>query len=466
MKSVYAFLFFFMPVLVYGQDYKTVESKLTVMPSMSARIFNSDRLAASGELSNATIYEVNIRQYTPSGNILDFTKHIPRLASMGIKILWIMPVQPIGEKNRKGSMGSYYSIRDYMAVNPEMGTMEDFIFMVKVAHENGMKVILDWVANHTAFDHAWIKSNPEFYNRDEKGAIKPPVDDWTDVADLNYDNMNLRKRMADCMKFWLRAADIDGFRCDVAEMVPLDFWQNIRPELETIKPVFMLAEGEKADLHNGAFDMTYSFSQHHIMNDIAKGKKNALALDEYLKGQSDYPSSAYRMYFTTSHDENSWSGSEYERMGEGAKTFAVLTFGMSGMPMIYSGQEAALNKRLKFFEKDPIDWGNYSMADFYTRLINLKKQESALQHGNEAGEFIKLSSGKNDCVYAFVRKKDNSRVLFILNLSGKKQKIKLNAPEIAGEATEIFSGEKIISKPAGALTLNPWQYLVYRYNNF
>ena len=212
--------------------------------------------------------------------------------------------------------------------------------------------------------------------------------------------------------------------------------------------------------------MTYSFSQHHIMNDIAKGKKNTLALDEYLKGQSDYPSSAYRMYFTTSHDENSWSGSEYERMGEGAKTFAVLTFGMSGMPMIYSGQEAALNKRLKFFEKDPIDWGNYSMADFYTRLINLKKQESALQHGNEAGEFIKLSSGKNDCVYAFVRKKDNSRVLFILNLSGKKQKIKLNAPEIAGEATEIFSGEKIISKPARALTLNPWQYLVYRYNNF
>jgi len=424
------------------------------------------RIQVPDPLSHACIYEVNIRQYSKSGSINDFTNQIPRLADMGLEILWIMPVQPIGMKNRKGSLGSYYSIRDYLAINPEMGTMEDFIRMVKVAHRYRMKVILDWVANHTAFDHEWIKTNPEFYTRDAQGNIQPPVDDWTDVADLNYDNPELRSRMIESMKFWLKATDIDGFRCDVAEMVPLDFWQKARRELETVKPVFMLAEGEKAELHNQAFDMTYSFSGHHLMNDIAKGKKNALALDEYLKNQTSYPAEAYRMYFTSSHDENSWNGTEFERLGEGAQAFAVLTFGLNGMPMIYSGQESALNERLKFFESHPIHWGNYAYSDFYTRLIKLKKQEAALEHGQHAGEFIRLHCDKEPNVFAFIRKKDKSKVMFILNLSGKAQKVKIKNPGLSGEATELFSGEKISLKSDLSLNLRPWQYFVYRYTQF
>lgn len=459
MKLPIAFVFSCLTALAWAQQPETKNLKAISMAKVS------DKIAVTENLANATIYEVNIRQSSKEGTINAFSNQIPRLAAMGIQLLWIMPVQPIGEKNRKGTLGSYYSIRDYLAISPEMGTMEDFIIMVKTAHANGMKVILDWVANHTAFDHAWTVEHPDFYVRDAKGQIKPPVDDWTDVADLNYDNREMRSLMTESMKFWLRATNIDGFRCDVAEMVPLDFWQDTRRELERIKPVFMLAEGEKEELHKGAFDMTYSFSQHHLMNDIAKGKKNALDMDVYLKGQSVYPSEAYRMYFTSSHDENSWNGTAFERLGEGAKTFAVLTFGLNGMPMIYSGQEAANNKRLKFFEADPIDWGNFPLADFYTRLVKLKSQEAALRHGREAGEFVKLASGKDEFVYAFVRKKGQSKVLFILNLSGKAQKIKLQSPELSGEAIELFSGEDLKFKANYSIQLKPWQYLVYRFKN-
>lgn len=426
----------------------------------------SDRISQGNPAyANANIYEVNIRQYTPSGTINAFSQHLERLAGMGVKILWLMPIQPIGVEKRKGSLGSYYSISDYLAINPEMGTMEDFIQLVKKAHSLNMRVILDWVANHTAFDHAWIKAHPDYYKHDEKGNIIPPVEDWTDVAALNYDNVQLRRAMADCMLFWVKATDIDGFRCDVADMVPLDFWQSVRRELDQVKPVFMLAEAEKPEMHDHAFDMTYSWNQHHRMNEIVKGKKTAKTIDEYLEGQKAWPANAYRMYFTSNHDENSWNGTEYERMGEGAQAFAVLTFGLNGMPLIYSGQEAALNRRLKFFERDPIDWNNYPLADFYTRLIKLKTQAPALQHGAQGGTFTKLATGKDDAMYAFVRSKDESKVVFILNLSAKAQKINISAPELAGKASDIFSGQSLVLKNKQSFSLKPWQYIVYHYTN-
>lgn len=411
---------------------------------------------------NANIYEVNIRQYTPEGTLLAFIKHLPRLKEMGVEILWLMPIQPIGELKRKGTLGSYYSIKDYMAINPEMGTMEDFVNLVKEAHQLGLKVILDWVANHTAWDHNWVKSNPDYYTKNDKGEMIPPVEDWTDVVDLNYDNPQLRRAMTDALLFWVKAADIDGYRCDVADMVPTDFWVNARKELDAIKPVFMLAEAENAELHEKSFDMTYAFSHHHIMNDIAAGKKDATALDTYRGEQLEKFKKEYtRMYFTTSHDENSWNGTEYERMGEAAKTFAVLTFGFDGMPMIYSGQEAALNKRLDFFEKVEIKWGDYPLKDFYTKLLLLKRNNVALHHAGNGGDFIKIKTSNEKEVYVFARQKGEQKVLFILNLSNKPLKIKVNDAGLAGEYNELFTAKKTKLGAKETISLKAWEYQVW-----
>lgn len=411
---------------------------------------------------SANMYEVNVRQFTPEGTLNAFSKHLPRLSQMGVKIIWLMPVQPIGIKNRKGTLGSYYSIRDYMAINPEMGSMEDFVNLVKNAHGLGIKVILDWVANHTAWDHPWVSNNPDFYTKNEKGEMIPPVADWADVVDLNYDNPAMRRAMTDAMLFWVKAADIDGFRCDVADMVPSDFWRQTRKELDAIKPVFMLAEAENPEMHANGFDMTYAFSQHHIMNEIVKGEKNALAIDEYRAEQErTFKPMFTRMYFTSSHDENSWSGSEYERMGDGALAFAVLTFGMDGMPMIYSGQEAALNKRLDFFEKDEINWGDFPLNDFYTRLLKLKANNGALHHAGAGGKFVKINTSNDKDVYVFARVTENEKVLFILNLSKKAQKVNINDVNLAGEYLELFTEKKSKLSAKATLSLKPWEYQVW-----
>lgn len=415
---------------------------------------------------DAVIYEVNLRQFTPSGTLNEFTPQLERLKDLGVKILWFMPVQPIGIKNRKGSLGSYYAVRDYMALNPEYGSMEDWIKMVNKAHQLGMKVIIDWVANHTAYDHHWTVSNPEFYNKDEKGNIIPPVADWHDVADLNFDNRELRNSMIEAMKFWLRATDIDGFRCDVAEMVPTDFWQDCIRELRSTKrDIFMLAEGEKVELHNKAFDMTYAWGVLHPMNDIAAGKKTVKALDDYLKEQENYPKSAIRMYFTSNHDENTWNGSNWEKMGDKSKTFAALTYAFKGMPLIYSGQEADMRKRLKFFDKDTIDFSKLPLLDFYQRLNKLKATEPALMTGEEGGELIRLNTGADEQVFAVIRKKDNSKVLFIFNLSDKKVKAKMDNADLAGEWISIFdsAGKPVAFKAQYSSTLEPWSYQVLRF---
>ena len=415
---------------------------------------------------DAVIYEVNLRQFTPSGTLNEFTPQLERLKDLGVKILWFMPVQPIGIKNRKGSLGSYYAVRDYMALNPEYGSMEDWIKMVNKAHQLGMKVIIDWVANHTAYDHHWTVSNPEFYNKDEKGNIIPPVADWADEADLNFDNRELRNAMIEAMKFWLRATDIDGFRCDVAEMVPTDFWQDCIRELRSTKrDIFMLAEGEKVELHNKAFDMTYAWGVLHPMNDIAAGKKTVKALDDYLKEQENYPKSAIRMYFTSNHDENTWNGSNWEKMGDKSKAFAALTYAFKGMPLIYSGQEADMRKRLKFFDKDTIDFSKLPLLDFYQRLNKLKATEPALLTGEEGGELIRLNTGADEQVFAVIRKKDNSKVLFIFNLSDKKVKAKMDNADLAGEWISIFdaAGKPVAFKAQYSSTLEPWTYQVLRF---
>jgi cyclomaltodextrinase / maltogenic alpha-amylase / neopullulanase len=276
---------------------------------------------------NKTIYEVNIRQYTKSGTFKDFEKHLPELKEMGVGILWLMPINPIGEKNRKGTLGSYYSVKDYLAVNPEFGTMEDFKNLVKKIHSLGMHVIIDWVANHTSWDNNLTIEHPDFYKKDSTGNFISPVKDWTDAIALNYNNKELWGYMINALKFWVGKCGVDGFRCDVADMVPTPFWNKARKELNKIKPVFMLAEAEKPELQVKAFDMTYSWDVYKLMNNIAQGKESPSAFNSYFKTESErFSANDFRMRFTTNHDENSWNGTEFERLGDAASTFAAFTF--------------------------------------------------------------------------------------------------------------------------------------------
>jgi len=410
---------------------------------------------------NATIYEVNIRQFTEEGTFDAFSAHIPRLKEMGIDILWLMPVHPIGEKNRKGTLGSYYAVKDYKGLNPEFGDADDFSALVQTAHENGMKVILDWVANHTAWDHAWIDEHPEWYTKDEEGNLVSPFD-WSDVADLNYDEPGLHKAMINALEYWVREFDIDGYRCDVAGMVPVEFWDTARMALDNIKPVFMLAEAEDAPLIVSAFDMEYGWEFHHIMNHVAKGDLDADSIQAYFDRQMRrFPRGAYKMNFTSNHDENSWNGTVWERMGDGAYAFAVLSSTVPGMPLVYTGQEAGLDKRLEFFEKDQVEWKEHPFFDLYKALFELKHQNKALWNGEFGGSFIRLESSDQSNIYAFVREKEDDKVVAIFNLSDQEGEYEISGKYLAGEYTVFMSDDTVSLSDKETMTLKPWEYRVY-----
>jgi glycosidase len=375
------------------------------------------------------IYEVNVRQFTAEGTLKALEAHLPRLQELGVGILWFMPIQPIGQKNRKGGLGSYYAIRDYTAVNPEFGTLADFLRLVEKAHALGMKVILDWVANHTAWDHPWVATHKERYKLDDKGAVysvtfnagTPQVEYWTDVVGLNYQDPGLWKAMTEAMAFWLKEADIDGFRCDVASLVPTPFWEQARAKLDAIKPVFMLAESDKVDLHAKAFDMTYDWDLHDQLRAVAKGQAGAEELRAWwARRQAKYPPDAFRMNFTANHDSNSWHGSCQEFYGSEAclKAMAVLAAMLPGMPLIYGGQEAFFRKRLAFFEKDAIDWRGYPLAGFYRELLQLKTRHAALAHGQAGGTLAWLDTGEPSVV-GLRRERGSSRVDVYVNLGTK-----------------------------------------------
>lgn len=408
---------------------------------------------------NASIYEVNIRQYTPEGTFNAFAEHLPRLKELGVDILWLMPIHPIGEKNRKGSMGSYYSVKDYFGINPEFGTEEDFKNLVNQIHELEMYVIIDWVANHTAWDNQLIYDHPEWYTKNEEGEIIAPVDDWSDVADLNYDIPEVRRYMTDALIYWVKDFNIDGYRCDVAGMVPTDFWNNTRYELDKIKPVFMLAEANDPELHEYAFDMTYAWDLHFIWNEMAQGKKNMEDLVNQLeKEETKYNASDYRMMFTSNHDENSWKGTVYERLGEATEAFAVLSATLPGMPLIYSGQEACMDKRLRFFEKDTINWEkDYSMFEFYKSLLNLKKNNKALWNGEFGGTMERIETSADEHIFAFSREKNEHQVVTILNLSDKEIEFKLSGNIANNQLLELFSEEQITTQ----YKMQPWDYKVF-----
>ncbi len=390
---------------------------------------------------NANIYEVNIRQYSEEGTFNAFRKDLPRLEAMGVKILWLMPIHPIGEKNRKGPLGSYYSVQDYKAVNPNFGTEEDFQALVDEAHALGMKVIIDWVANHTAWDNPWTE-NPEWFELNEEGNFTPPRGtDWTDVIQLDYENQEMRAAMTEAMEYWVREFDIDGYRCDVAGMVPLDFWKTTRDSLDAIKPVFMLAEDEGPEMHE-AFDMTYAWSYAHLIREIAAGNEGFDKLDSLMEVEkTKFPESAYRMYFTTNHDENSWNGTDPGMYGANFENFAVLSATIDGMPLIYNGQESVLDKQLEFFEKDEIEWKNYDYQQFYTLLLRLNEENEALWNGQYGGDLTVYDSPEE--TFAYKREKGDDWVFVYINNGDESINVPLEDYDIPADASgyEIYSDQ-------------------------
>ena len=418
---------------------------------------------------NAVIYEVNVRQYTPEGTLSALRSHIPRLKALGVDILWLMPVQPIGMKNRKGKLGSYYAISDYTAVNPEFGTLADFKAVVDAAHSKGLKVILDWVANHTAFDHEWVAAHPDFYERKPDGSLMNARDneghetDWTDVAELQYTNPALRQAMIGEMKWWVDSTGIDGFRCDVAGGVPTDFWVQARAALDAVHPdLFFLAEAEDPGIH-AAFDMTYGWELHHLLNAIAQGKQRVSALDAYFaKNDTLYGPGAYRMYFTTNHDENSWNGSELERMGANHKPAYVLSATAEGsMPLLYSGQEVSMKKRLRFFEKDTIDWRGPSLAEFYRSVFDLKHTQPALANGPWGGRQTKLETTGSKAVYAFSRSRDTNTVVVAVNFDSRPAAVTYRRLTRSGAYRDWFRKTTVTLGDSGRIEIPANGYRVF-----
>jgi len=394
----------------------------------------------------ANIYEVNVRQYTPEGTFKAFKEHLQRLDAMEVDIIWLMPITPISVDGRKGSLGSYYAVRNYTEVNPEFGNLSDLKELVSEAHKLGMRVIIDWVANHTGRDNEWTKNHKDWFNQDSLGNIICPAGtDWTDVSDLNYDNAEMRQAMIDAMKFWVSNADIDGFRCDMAGMVPVDFWVEARRQLMELKPVFMLAEDNTPEIHK-AFDVSYNWEIHHCLNDIAQGKKNADSLiDIWNSKAARFQKGDLWLNFTSNHDENSWSGTEYDRMGEYVEMMSALTYCLPGMPLTYSGQEAANRKSLRFFDKDTIDFSNLPMQQFYSRWNQTKRHDKCLQSSDI--EFIR----QNPDVLMFTRGQGEDCALFIFNFG----------PETTIDINGQFLDPKSKAPISGPYTIGARQYKIF-----
>ena len=412
---------------------------------------------------NATIYEVNVRQYTPEGTFRAFESHLPRLKSMGVDIIWLMPVNPIGEKNRKGKLGSYYSVKDYLGINPEFGNMDDFKTLVRKIHEAGMYVIIDWVANHTSHDNQLVKEHPEWYSKNPDGHFQPtPWYDWDDIIDLDYDQPGLRKYMTGVMKFWVKETGIDGFRCDVAGFIPVDFWENVRLELERIKPVFMLAEWEDRDLLKKAFDMTYAWSLWSKMREITKEHKPINGLLEYMAHDvNTFPRDGYKMTFTDNHDKNSWEGNQYDNFGKALGVCMVLTCTVNGMPLVYSGQEAGLDRSLRFFDKDTIVWKSHENEKIYTQLFHLKHKNQALWNGAAGGVMVRIFNDQPDKIISFYREMNGDKVLVVLNFSDKKTEITLNTHSVSDIYQELFTEKTITVGKNLKLEVPAYGYFVF-----
>ena len=412
---------------------------------------------------NASLYEINLRQFTPDGTFAAAQAQLPRLKALGVDILWLMPIHPIGEKRRKGPLGSPYAVRDFMAVNPEFGTLDDLKRFVAEAHRLGLHVILDWVGNHTSWDNVLASSHPEWYDHDRKGNFRPtPWYDWDDIIDLDYGKPELQHYMQDALKYWVTTADIDGYRVDAAGLVPLQFWEDVRCQLAAVKPVFMLGEWEGRDLHEAAFDATYAWTWWDSLRDLVSGKGGIGALNTYYAwNRKFYPKPAYRMMYTTNHDKNAWEGTEFEIFGPAVDDAIVFSFVSEGLPLVYNGQEAGNRKRLKFFERDPIEWTPSPYGELYRKLLALKKGNTALWNGQYGATMEPVPNDAPQQVFSFVRANARDKVFGVFNLSAQPVKVRFKDDLQLGQYHDFDSGTAVRIAPDAVLTMAPWSYRVF-----
>lgn len=411
------------------------------------------------------IYEVNIRQYTPEGTFNAFLKELPRLREMGVHTLWFMPITPIAQKNKKGSLGSQYACSDYVSVNPEFGTLEDFKNLVNESHRLGFKVILDWVANHTGWDHVWTKEHPDYYLRDTATGDFKMASGMDDIIELDYKNPALRKAMIEAMQYWVKETDIDGFRCDLAAWVEVDFWEEARPQVDAMKHLFWLGEYDELDNpeYGRVFDASYCWTWMHKTRAFYQEQQPLSQLDALLDRYNAIGDGSMRAWFTTNHDENSWNGTEYEKYGRIAKALAVFSATWNGVPLIYSGQELPNMKRLQFFEKDAIDWnGQYGLNDFYKSLFNLRMNNPALRGGDPAVITYRVNTNHPDNIMAYLRKKDGRAVLVLLHLSGNEPRhVEIVSDDVKGKFSDVFSGASTELDKGTSFEMQPGDYLVF-----
>jgi alpha-amylase len=408
-------------------------------------------------MNQGNIYEVNIRQYTKEGTFKAFAKHLPRLQKMGVQTIWFMPIQPISKFGRKGSLGSYYAVASYTDINPEFGTLADFNATVDQAHALGMKVLIDYVPNHSGADHPWLTTHPDFYETDSTG--KPTYTaDWSDTRELNFNNLVMQDSMINTMKYWLNATKIDGFRVDVAWGVPYSFWDKCIPALKKLRNIYLLAEADDAKLHELGFDATYSWKEFHVLNDIAASKKDILSLDSVLQNiNKEFIKGAQRLYFTSNHDENSWNKADYATMpGAIHAPFAVFTQTYDRtMPLIYSGQEEPVLRPLAFFEKDSIEFKKYERANFYTTLLKLRKSNPAFA---DNANFKRLKVNLPNKIMAYERSNGRDKVVVVLNLSNQPQQAIVEDIE-PGFYLDGFTGQN--PKDIRYIQMKAWGYQVF-----
>ena len=418
-----------------------------------------------GWFNDEVLYQVNTRQHTEAGTFDGVRERLDEIEALGATMLWFKPIHPIGEVNRKGTLGSPYAATDYKAINPEHGTPEQFRALIDEAHRRGIAVILDFVANHTAWDHEWTEAHPEWYAEGDDGGFRPPNEDWSDVIQLDHGSEAMHDAMAEAMAWWVREFDIDGFRLDVAGLVPMPFWERVHADLNELKPVFMLAEATGPEFHTVAFDATYAWYFGSMAERVARGEATARELaDAIAEDQRRYPEHAIRMHFTSNHDWNSWNGTVWERYGDAASLFAAMTFVLDGMPLIYNGQEAGLDRRLEFFEKDPIEWRDHPKRELYTTLAHLKRENPTLHHGGAGGDQRVLPVTDEERTLALVRRAtddpDARDVLMLANLSDAPATVRVTAGSAAGAYTDAMTGERVLVDALHQESLGPWGWRV------
>ncbi len=417
---------------------------------------------------DAVIYQINTRQFTQEGTFKAAQRQLPRLKELGVDILWLMPIHPIGEVNRKGTLGSPYSVKDYFGVNPEFGTKEEFKAFVDAAHAQGFKVILDLVANHTAWDHPFAAAHPDWYEKTWDNQFRPtPWWDWSDIIDLDWTKTGVRQHIGEAMEYWVREFDVDGYRADVAGYVPVDFWETMRTRLDAIRPVFMLGEVQETAFHRASFDATYAWDWHHTSKDVARGKSDPTAFyGYYAENESLWPREAMRMTYIENHDSNAWEGTMRENYADGLDAATALAFTGEGIPLIHNGMETCNNKRLEFFEKDAIDWSNLgdmaacSYGKLLTDLIAFRKANPALENGQWGARMQKVETDKPQQVLAWVRQEPGNKVLGLFNFSAEPVVVNFQDglplgtyADFASDAPVIISEDEPVTLPAHGFKL-------------